>query len=105
MFLRTPLRLIGQILKHHSEHIKREANLSSISTARLTAVIYSIANGLSGDKSGKIPSLDELLPFPLNEEQYDYNKETTATVQKLIKRGALPLHVISALDKVIALQA
>ncbi len=76
------------------------ANIHSISTARLAAIIVSIAKSFSGDKSTPTP-IDDLLPFPLNEESNLVLVETKEIFKKLIAQRKLPVSVIAALNKVI----
>lgn len=83
--------------------VKRETNFSSISTARLCSLVVSIANGFAGSKSAKPLSLDELLPFPLDEKAFGEDQETIEILKELIRRNKLPVRVISALNKVISI--
>lgn len=83
--------------------VKRETNFSSISTARLCSLVVSIANGFAGSSTAKPISLDELLPFPLDEKAFNEDQDTIEVIKELIRRKKLPVRVISALTKVISI--
>ena len=99
-FLRLPLKTIYEVIRYSGDRDKRMANIHSISTARLAAIIVSIAKSFSGDKSTPTP-IDDLLPFPLNEESNLVLVETKEIFKKLIAQRKLPVSVIAALNKVI----
>lgn len=101
--MRLPLGYIYELLKLSAEHEKRRANIYSISTARLTSVVLAVANGFSGNKSDCKVKIDELLPFPLDENAKNEQDATETTVKALVKAGKLPLHVVAALSRVITL--
>jgi hypothetical protein len=99
-FMRLPLKLIYEIIRLAGDRDKRIANIYSISTARLAGIIISIAKSFGGNKGTETP-IDELLPFPLNEEANKNLLETKEIMKKLIARRKLPISVIAALNKVI----
>ena len=101
-FLRLPMRCVYEVVKIESERKKRQANIDSISTARLTGVVISIAQSLSKQgKSQPIP-LDQLLPYPLDEDASTIMAETKEIYKKLLAQRKLPIHVIGGLSKVIS---
>ena len=101
-FLRLPLKCIYEIIRIESERKKRQANIDSISTARLTGVVISIAQGFSKkSKSQPIP-IDQLLPYPINEDATAVMVETKEIYKKLLAQRKLPIHVIGGLSKVIS---
>lgn len=100
-FLRLPLKLIYQVVRLAGDREKRWSNINSISTARLSGIVVSVAKGFSGDKS-ESPSLDQFLPFPIDQESNEFIAETKEIHKKLVSRRKLPLHVIAALNKVIS---
>lgn len=102
-FLRAPIGMLGNLIKRHMDVVKREANYSSISTARLASIVVSIANGFAGAKNNKPIPIDDLLPFPLDEKEFNTNKGTIDILHHLIKRNKLPVHVIASLKTVISL--
>ena len=99
-FMRLPLKVIYEIIRLAGDRDKRVANIYSISTARLAGIIISIAKSFSGDKGAETP-IDQLLPFPLNEEANQHLLATKEIMKKLIAQRKLPISVIAALNKVI----
>lgn len=99
-FLRMPLKLVYEIIRLSADRQKRTANMYSISTARLAGIIISIAKSFGGDKGSDI-ALDQLLPFPINEEANQDMLYTKEALKKLITQRKIPIHVIAALNKVI----
>ena len=99
-FLRLPIKTIYSVIRHSGDRDKRLANIHSISTARLAAIIISIARSFGGEKGGEVP-IDQLLPFPLNEEANLALTETREVLKSLIAQQKLPVRVIAALNKVI----
>lgn len=99
-FLRLPLKLVYEIIRLSGDRDKRVANIYSISTARLAGIVISIAKSFGGDKGSDTP-IDQLLPFPLNEEANQHLLETKEILKKLIAQRKLPISVIAALNKVI----
>ena len=92
-FLRLPMRCVYEVVKIESERKKRQANIDSISTARLTGVVISIAQSFSKQgKSQPIP-LDQLLPYPLDEDASTIMAETKEIYKKLLAQK-LPIHVM-----------
>ena len=101
-FLRLPMKCVYEVVKIQSERKKRQANIDSISTARLTGVVISIAQSFSKEgKSQPIP-LDQLLPYPLDEDASTLMAETKEIYKKLLAQRKLPIHVIGGLSKVIS---
>ena len=95
-----PLRLIHELIRLGGERDKRIANIYSITTAKLTGIILTIAQSFSKKKS-QPPALDGFLPFPL-EEDNAFMVETREVYKKLIAQRKLPLHVLASLNKVIS---
>jgi len=90
------------VIKLAGDRDKRMANVYSISTARLTSIIISIAQSFGNKGSNpKPPEIDKLLPFPLNPEHARSMDETNEVFKRLIKQRKLPIHVIASLKKVI----
>jgi len=99
-FLRLPIKAIFEVIRYSGDRDKRLANINSISTARLAGIIISIAKSFGGDKGSETP-IDQLLPFPLNEESNLAISETKEILKELIAKRKLPVRVIAALNKVI----
>jgi len=95
-----PLKLIHELIRLSGERDKRIANIYSITTAKLTGIILSIAQSF-GKKKSSPPSLDGFLPFPI-EDDNAFMVETREIHKKLIAQRKLPLHVIADLNKVIS---
>ena len=100
-FLRLPVGLVYKLCTLNTTKEKNQANIYSIATARLASIVVSVANGLGGGKSKCEISIDDLLPFPLDEEAYARNSETEHVTKELIRKRRLPLHVIAALSKIM----
>ena len=99
-FLRLPFTTISEVSRCGGDREKRIANIYSISTARQSGIILALAKSFGGDKGGDVP-IDQLLPFPLNEESNLVLVETKEIFKQLIARRKLPVSVIAALNKVI----
>jgi hypothetical protein len=99
-FSRMPLKLVYEIVRLAGDRDKKWANIYSISIARLSGIVISVAKGFSGDKS-PIPELDQFLPYPLDQESNEFIAETKLVYKGLLAKQVLPLHVIAALNKVI----
>jgi len=100
-FVRLPLKLIYEMIRFGSEQQKRTSNINSISTARLAGIIIGIAKSFSKEKTGDV-NIDQLLPFPLNEEANLFVAETREIFKGLIAKRKLPVSVIASLSKVIS---
>jgi len=100
-FVRMPLKLIYELVRFGSEQQKRTANINSISTARLAGIIIGIAKSFSKEKTGDV-NIDQLLPFPLNEEANLFVAETREIFKDLISKRKLPVSVIASLSRVIS---
>jgi hypothetical protein len=99
-FVRFPLKLIHEVIRLGGEREKRMANINSVSTARLTGIVLTIAQSFSKKKTSP-PSIDSFLPFPI-EDDNAFMIETREIYKKLIAQRKLPLHVIADLNKVIS---
>ena len=95
-----PLKLIHELIRLGGEREKRVANIGSITTAKLTGIILTIAQSFSKNKASS-PSIDAYLPFPINEDNA-FMIETKEIYKRLIAQRKLPLHVIADLNKVVS---
>jgi hypothetical protein len=91
------------LLEFVYEEEKRRANIASISTAKLALVVVNVAQALAGSKKEAKLTLDELLPFVLNEEVAAKQTETEEILNKVIRERKLPVHVVAALSKVTSI--
>jgi hypothetical protein len=57
---------------------------------------------MSGSKKETKMSIDDMLPFALNEEQSTTRTETQEILSKLTRQGKIPVHVIAGLSKVVS---
>ena len=99
-FARLPLKLIHELIRLGGERDKRLANIYSLSVARLTGIILTIAQSF-GKQKVTPPKLDQFLPFPVDEDNA-FMLESREVYKKLIAQRKLPLHVIADLNKVIS---
>jgi hypothetical protein len=98
-----PTKAIYEVIRLATNREKRQANIYSISTARLTSILIAIAQGMGGKKNdAQPPEMDKLLPFPLDPDHSKVMDETNEVYKKLIKQRKIPIHVIAALKKVIS---
>lgn len=93
--------MLYRLLTLDTKRKKERANIYSISTARLSSIVIAVANGFGGNKSSNDVKLDELLPFPLDEDAAERNTETEHILKELIRNRRIPVHVIAAVSKVI----
>ena len=93
--------MLYRLLTLDTKRKKERANIYSVSTARLSSIVIAVANGLGGSKSSNDVRIDDLLPFPLDEDASARNSETEHILKELIRNRRIPVHVISALSKVI----
>ena len=95
-FVRFPLKLIYELIRLGGERDKRMANIGSVSVARLTGIILTIAQSFSKQKTAA-PDIDVFLPFPLNDDN-TFMVETREIYKKFISTRRLPIHVIAELN-------
>lgn len=96
------MKEIAYILKQWSEEEKRRANISSISTAKLSHIVLQTAAAMSGSKEKVRVKIEELLPFELEPESDEREDLTRQILSKLVKSRRIPAHVIAALNPYIA---
>jgi len=98
VFIRTPIGLIGHLLKSCHEDEKRRANIGSISTAKLTQVVLSVAQAFGGGKDRNRTKISDFLPFELDAQASEVEELTKEILTKLVKSKRIPTHVIAALS-------
>lgn len=103
VFIRTPIGLIGRILQAAHDDEKRRANIGSISTAKLTQVVLSVAQAFGGSKEPNRTKISDFLPFELDAESSEVEERTKEILTKLVKSQRIPPHVIAALSPHITL--
>ena len=101
-FLHTPVSEIQFILQKSAEEEKRQANISSISTAKLAHLVLQTASAMSGSKEKLKVNIENFLPFELETGTDSRNNLTRDILSKLIKSGRIPTYVIAALNPYIA---
>lgn len=93
---------IRWVLREIDDYEKSQANLQSISVARLATTMVSIAHGFSGAK-GPAPNVQpkDFLPFPewkpSDTPEDGPNPETREVLMRLFKRAQIPHYVFTAL--------
>lgn len=98
IFIRTPVGLITHLLKSCHEDERRRANIGSISTAKLTQVVISVAQGFGGSKERNRTKISDFLPFELDQQSSEVEERTKQILTTLIKSQRIPAHVIAALS-------
>jgi hypothetical protein len=102
--VRTPVSQINWLLEQASYNAYEEANLHSLSTAQLAALVVSIAHGLSGSKGAR-PNIkpQDFLPFA-DLDKVRRRKRASAPTEptrkvlgELMRQMRLPVHVFTAL--------
>jgi len=101
-FLRLPMKCLYELIRIESERKKRQANINSISTARLSGIVLAIAQSFSKEGKSQPTPIDQLLPFPLDEDASTNMAETKEIYKKLLAQRKLPVHVIGGISKVIS---
>ena len=102
VFVRTPIHIIRRVLKDIDNAEQAEANINSMSTARLTEIVLHIAHGFSGSKK-RMPktNVTEYLPFPNwrpeEESKNEISGETKKILIDLAKKRFVPMHVFASL--------
>lgn len=101
-FLRTPISSIRWLLRQLDDREKGQANLASVSTARLAHIVLQAAHGMSGSKSAapKVQPKD-FLPYPdwrpSTAEADGPDQPTKFILTELIKTRQIPMHVFASL--------
>lgn len=102
-FLRTPIRTLRRILTYLDHQDQAQANLDSISTARLADLLLKVAHGFSGSK--KAPPKTEpkdWLPFPKyrveSQKAEEADAPTKFILSELAHKFAIPIYVFVALN-------
>jgi len=100
-FLRTPISEIRFILQKSGEEEKRQANISSISTAKLAHIVLQTAAAMSGSKEKVQVKVENFLPFELESGNDTGDDLTREILSKLVRSRRIPTHVIAALSPYI----
>lgn len=93
---------IRWVLREIDDFEKSQANIQSISVARLASTVVSIAHGLSGAQ-GPAPDVQDkhFLPFPdwkpSDTPESGPSAETREVLMRLFKRAQIPHYVFTAL--------
>tara|TARA_B100000035_G_C20920174_1_gene518124 strand:+ start:218 stop:514 length:297 start_codon:yes stop_codon:yes gene_type:complete len=95
------MKEIAYILNQWSEEEKRRANISSVSTAKLSHIVLQTAAAMSGSKEKVRVKLEELLPFELESEANERVDLTRQILSRLVKSRRIPAHVLAALSPYI----
>ena len=120
-FLRTPVRIIMDLIQYIDNEEQRQYNLASSATAMLSYQVVGIASGMGGEKVPEHISTDTFLPFPrwkakenlFTEEQpamqrpendpTPSNRSTTKQIMlSLLKQRRIPPDVFLALNPLLS---
>jgi hypothetical protein len=101
-FVRTPIRVIRWTLSQLDNKDKAQANVNSISTARLTGTLIQVAHAFSGSKrAAPKQKLQEFLPYPdwkpTSAQASEPDAGTKFVLAELIKQRKIPIHVFMGL--------
>ncbi len=88
-FSRLPVKLLGDVLKHHYESMQRRTNASSVTTAKLAMIVCSALGG-----KGNRAKLDQFLPFELNDGPELIKQSTKEALQWALKHEAMPPAIV-----------
>ena len=94
--------VVRKAIERVNSQSQEQANIDSISTARLTTVLINVAHGFSGSK-GRAPKIkvQDFLPFPDWEPTKAVSDGPSDTTSKLLiallKKRRIPAHVFTAL--------
>lgn len=107
VFLRTPVAVIRKALGRVASFEQEQANVASVSTARLTSVLINVAHGFSGSK-GPPPKIkvQDFLPYPdwkpEKAENQGPSEITSAVLVTLFRERRIPAHVFAALKSPVS---
>ena len=101
-FVRTPISTIRWLLRQIEDDERGRMNMSSLSTAKMTAILIQIAHGFSGSKrSAPKTAPRDFLPFP------DWKPSaapadgpsapTRFILTELVRTRRIPMHVYAVL--------
>ncbi len=101
-FLRTPIHLIQRVLKEIDNHEQAQANIDSVTTARLIDVVLRVAHGFSGSKKKMAKTnISDFLPFPdwmpESKAKTEVDSGTKQVLIALLKKRQIPMHIFTGL--------
>ena len=96
--MRTPIKEIRYILQKWAEEEKRQANISSISTAKLAHIVLQTASAMAGSKGEGKSEVGESSSFELESDNDTNDDLTREILSKLVKSRRIPTHVVAALS-------
>ena len=98
-FLRTPISMLKWVLDRITEKEQAEANVASLSTARMADLLLKVAHGFSGSKKAAKGVPRDWLPFPdyrpSGKESEQADQPTKFILPELCR---YPMHVFVALN-------
>jgi len=101
-FLRTPISSIRWLLRQLDDREKAQANLASLTSARLAHLVLQTAHGMSGSKRAAPKTKPaDFLPFPewkpTSVEAEGPDQPTKFILTELIRTRQIPMHVFASL--------
>jgi hypothetical protein len=102
-FLATPLRTLYRVIQEISDLEQRQANIESITVARLTEVVIQSVHAMSGSRSRNKQKAraKDFLPFPdwkpVSAESEGPSESTKFVLGELIHARRIPMYVYLAL--------
>jgi hypothetical protein len=102
-FLRTPISVIRWLIRELEDQERIQADIESLTTAKLAALVTQIAHSFSGSKKpAPKTTAKDFLPFahtPVRQQQQAAgpSEATKFILVDLMRRGQIPGHVFTAL--------
>jgi len=101
-FLRTPISTLKWVLDKIVDKEQAEANLSSLSTARMADLLLKVAHGFSGSKRPAKGVAKDWLPYPdyrpSKREADQADEPTKFILSELVHRFEIPVYIFVALN-------
>jgi hypothetical protein len=88
-FGKLPIAFLQTCLENWLEAHKEQVNAQSISTAKLSGLVFSALAG-----KGKKPSLEDFLPYEIRKGANDLQEETLAAMKWALKHEKMPPVII-----------
>ena len=88
-FGRLPIIFLQACLENLFETHKEQVNAQSISTAKLSGLVFSALSG-----KGKKPSLEDFLPYEIKKGSNDLQEETMVAMKWALKHEKMPPAIV-----------
>ena len=101
-FLRTPISVLKWVMDKVMDKEQADANLASLSTARMADLLLRVAHSYSGSKKKPKGAPKDWLPFPdyrpNRQEAEQADEPTKFILSELVHRFDIPVYVFVALN-------